>query len=73
VKSFEALKKRHGDRHQAIGRHGKVKERIQGKGGSQKKLAAACTEITLHAGVALQKGHRHHTEIWNEVLDQFQI
>jgi hypothetical protein len=57
VKSFEALKKRHGDRHLAVGRHGKL------KGGSRKKLAAAYRGITLHAGVALHKRHRHNTDI----------
>jgi hypothetical protein len=71
VKSFGALKKQHGDRHLAVGRCGKLKEQTQGKGGSWKKLAAACRGITHHAGVAWCKGHGHHTEIRYEVLDQF--
>jgi hypothetical protein len=40
VKSVGALKKRQSWRHPAAGRRGKPKERIQGNGGSRKKLAA---------------------------------
>jgi hypothetical protein len=41
VKSFGAMKKWHRHRHLAAGRYRKPKERTQGNGGSQKKLAAA--------------------------------
>jgi hypothetical protein len=46
VKSFGALKKRHGDRHLAVGRREKPRDRTQGKGGSRKKLAVARKGMT---------------------------
>jgi hypothetical protein len=73
VKSSGALKKLHGDQHLAIGRCGKLKEWTQGKVASRKKLTAARRGITHSAGMTPHKGHGHRTEIWNEVLDQFQI
>jgi hypothetical protein len=42
VGTFRALRKRHGDRHLAVGRCGKPKEWTQGDGGSWKTLATAC-------------------------------
>jgi fumarate hydratase class II len=57
MKTFGALKKRHGDRHLAVGRHGKPKERTQGDSGSMKKFATACRGMICHAGVAQHKGH----------------
>jgi hypothetical protein len=52
VNTFRALKKRHGDRHLAIGRCGQPKKWTQGDGGSWKKLAATCRGMTHHAGMA---------------------
>jgi hypothetical protein len=37
VELFGTLKKRHGDRHLAVGYRGKPNERTQGNGGSRKK------------------------------------
>jgi hypothetical protein len=59
VKTFRALKKRHGDQNVALGRCQKPKKQTQGNGGSQKKLVAACRGMTCHAGVAWHKGHSH--------------
>jgi hypothetical protein len=52
VKTVRALKKRHGVQHLAVGRLRKPKERTQGKGGSQRKLATARRGMTHHAGEA---------------------
>jgi hypothetical protein len=51
VKPVGALKRRQSGRHQAAGHHGKPKERTQGNGGSQMKLAAGCRGMTCRAGV----------------------
>jgi hypothetical protein len=42
VESSGAMKKQHGDLDLAIGCRWEPEKRTQGKGGSQKKLAAAC-------------------------------
>jgi hypothetical protein len=57
VKSFGALKKRCRVGHLAAGHRGKPKERIQGNGGTLKKLAAGRRGMTRRAGVARCKGH----------------
>jgi hypothetical protein len=44
--TFGALKKRHGDRHLAVGRHRKSKKWTQADGGSQKKLTVAFRGMT---------------------------
>jgi hypothetical protein len=59
VKTFGAQKKRHGDRHPAVGRRRQPKKRTQDNGGSQKKLAATRRQMTRCAGVAWHKGHSH--------------
>jgi hypothetical protein len=41
VKNVRALKKLYGNRHLAVGRCRQLKKRVQGDGGSRKKLAAA--------------------------------
>jgi hypothetical protein len=56
VENVRALKKRNGDRHLAVRRRGQPKERTQGSGGSQKKLAAACRGMTRSAIPARRKG-----------------
>jgi hypothetical protein len=57
VETFGALKKQHTGWHLATGHCVKLKERNQGNGGSQKKLAAACRRMTHHTEVAWHKGH----------------
>jgi hypothetical protein len=57
VKTFGALKKRHGDRHLAIGRRRKPKKRTQGDGWSRKKLVTASRLMTRRAIPALHKRH----------------
>jgi hypothetical protein len=57
VKLIIALKKRHGDRHLAVGCRRKLKKRTKDNGGSWKKLAAACSGTTGHAGMAQCIGH----------------
>jgi hypothetical protein len=57
VKSFGALKKRHGDWHLAVRRRRDPKEWIWEDCGSWKKLAASCRSMTCHAGVARRKGN----------------
>jgi hypothetical protein len=54
---FGALKKRHGDRNLAVGRHGKPRKRTQGNGASRKKLTATRRGTTRGAGVAWRKEH----------------
>jgi hypothetical protein len=49
--TFGALKKRHGDRHLAVGR----RRRTQGNGGSREKLAVACRGVIRCAGIARHK------------------
>jgi hypothetical protein len=56
VKYVRALKKRHGDRNLAVGRHRLQKKRTQGDGGSQKKLAATCRVMTRRAIPAWRQG-----------------
>jgi hypothetical protein len=46
VETFKALKERYGDRHLAVGHHRKLKKRIQGDGGSQKKLTTTRKQMT---------------------------
>jgi hypothetical protein len=57
VKPARALKKRRRDRHLAVGRRGKPKERTKGDGGSRKKLVATCRRMTRRAILARRKGH----------------
>jgi hypothetical protein len=59
VETFGALKKRHGDWHLAVRRHGQPKKRIHGDRGSRKKMAAACIRMTRRAIPAQRKGRRH--------------
>jgi hypothetical protein len=59
VQPVRALKKRHGDRHPAIGCIGKPKKQTQGNGGPQRELAAAGRGMTHRAGVAWFKGRGH--------------
>jgi hypothetical protein len=56
VKTVRGLKKRHGGRHLALGRRRKLKKRIQGDGGSWKKLATA-HRMTRRAITAQRTGH----------------
>jgi hypothetical protein len=49
VKPGRALKKQHGDWNLAVGCRRKPNERMQGNGGSRKKLATACRVITCRA------------------------
>jgi hypothetical protein len=56
MKTFGALKKRHGDRHLAVGRHRKPKKQTHGDGGSRKKLDA-CRGMIRRAIPARHKGH----------------
>jgi hypothetical protein len=51
METFGAVKKRHGDRHLALGRRRKQEKRTQDNGGSRKKLAAARRGMTRCAGV----------------------
>jgi hypothetical protein len=57
VKSFGALKKRHGDWRLSVGRSKKLKERTQENGGSRREMANACRGTTRRAGVARDKGY----------------
>jgi hypothetical protein len=66
VTYFGALKKRNWDRHRAVGRREKPKERIQGKAGSRKKLAAAGRGMTPCVGVALRKVHGRQGHVRGE-------
>jgi hypothetical protein len=59
MKTFGALKKRHGDRHLVGRRRGQPKKRTQGDGGSRKQLAAACRGMARRAIPATRKGHGH--------------
>jgi hypothetical protein len=59
VKTVGALKKRHLDRHLAIGHRGQPKKQTQGNGGSWKKLAIICRKMTHQAGVTWHKGRGH--------------
>jgi hypothetical protein len=59
-----ALKDRYGDRHLAVGRRRQPKKRTQGDGGSRKKLATACRQMTRLAGRARHKGHGHKGPIF---------
>jgi hypothetical protein len=49
LKTVRALKKWHRDRHLAIRHRGQPKKRIQGNGGSWKKLAVACRGMARRA------------------------
>jgi hypothetical protein len=51
------MKKRYGDLHLAVGHRSQLKYRIQGRGGSRKKLAAARGRLTRRAVPARRKGH----------------
>lgn len=57
VETFRALRKRYGDRHLAMGHHGKLKEWIHGDCGSWKSLAAVCRGKTRLAIPARHEGH----------------
>jgi hypothetical protein len=57
VKPVRALKKRHGDRNLAVGRHGQPKQCTEGDGGSRKKLAAARRWMTCRASSAPRRDH----------------
>lgn len=59
METFGALKKRHGDRHLAVGRRRKPEKRTQDNGGFRKKLAAARRGTTRRAGVTWPKGRGH--------------
>jgi hypothetical protein len=58
VETIEVLEDRDGDWHLAIGRHQELKKSAQGNGGSWKKLAAFCQQITLHAMVIKDRESR---------------
>jgi hypothetical protein len=57
VKPIRALKKRYGERHLAVGRREKPKERTQGKGGVPEETGCRRRGKTRRAGVAQLKGH----------------
>jgi hypothetical protein len=57
VKPFGAMKKRHRDRHLAVGQCGEPKERTWGNCGSRRKLAATRRGMTRCVGVARRRGH----------------
>jgi hypothetical protein len=57
VETTGALKDWYGDQRQLVGHHQQPKKRTQGDGGSRKKLAAACRQMTGHAIPALLKEH----------------
>jgi hypothetical protein len=59
VETLGALKKWYGARDLAVGCRWQLKKQTQGDCGSWKKLAAACREITRHAGVLWHKGRGH--------------
>jgi hypothetical protein len=59
VETGRALNKWHANWNLALGCREKPKEWTQGKGGCQKKLAAARRGMTQCAGVAGCKGHCH--------------
>jgi hypothetical protein len=57
VESFGALKERYGVWHLAVRHRGQPIKRIQGNGGSQKKLVAARGQLTRCAIPVRLKGH----------------
>jgi hypothetical protein len=57
VEMIGALKERYRDWHLSIGHRQQPKKRAQGDGGSWKKLAAACRQMTHHAIPASRRGH----------------
>jgi seryl-tRNA synthetase len=59
VKIVRALKKRYGDWNLAVRCCRQPQKQTQDNGGSQKRLATGCREMTHHAGVAWLKEHGH--------------
>jgi hypothetical protein len=57
VKSSGIMRKRHRGRHIAVGRCGEPKELTRGDYGSQRKLAAACRNVSHHAAVGWHEGN----------------
>jgi hypothetical protein len=67
MKRARALKKWHRDQHVDAGRCGQLKERTQGNGGCQKKLAIACGRMTHCVKVARCKEHRRKRQNKDDV------